>query len=451
MIHPDLRTLEHFAALALSRDAMIEIGRHVASCGVCRTRIRREVEGGAHLLARLTTSWPESSSEDYDSLFLRIEGRAAERLLAVRRERHLVQELDDELHRLPPQSRRAQAAADERFHIPALAERLLERCRGSWGEDRQLARDEAELALTIIDRLKGVSYGTGLQHDLQARGWAFLANVHRLSYEFAASHDAFAKAEHCLEVGSGDPLEQAQVLVLKSALLRAQRRMDDALKAVHQAIRIYRRTGDHHLQGSALVSEAMIHGFAADIEHSIELLCEAIPLLDSAREPRIAYVARHNLLKDFISVGRLAEAEAALPGLRQMVAEVGTREDRLRLLWVEGELQAALGQYSEAAEIFLRVREEFLSQGVGYDTALVSLDLAQVYLQQGLLADVKQTAVAMHAIFETHELHREALAALIMFQRAAEHETVSVHLIQEVKRFLNRSHGEYQLHSERPS
>ena len=64
--------------------------------------------------------------------------------------------------------------------------------------------------------------------------------------------------------------------------------------------------------------------------------------------------------------------------------------------------------------------------------ALVSLELSAVYARQGRTADVKRLAAEMLPIFQSCEVHREALAALIVFQKAAEMEQLSVGLVEEV-------------------
>ena len=94
----------------------------------------------------------------------------------------------------------------------------------------------------------------------------------------------------------------------------------------------------------------------------------------------------------------------------------------------------------DAAEAKLRlVRDEFVAEGIGYDAALASLDLAKIYLGQGRTAETRQLAAEMHSIFISREIHREALVALVFFQRAAEQERATVQLVEEVTSYLRRA------------
>ena len=57
-----------------------------------------------------------------------------------------------------------------------------------------------------------------------------------------------------------------------------------------------------------------------------------------------------------------------------------------------------------------------------YDTALVSLDLASLYAEQGRMAELKRIAEEMVPFFSSRQIHREALAALDYWRQAVEAE-----------------------------
>ena len=63
---------------------------------------------------------------------------------------------------------------------------------------------------------------------------------------------------------------------------------------------------------------------------------------------------------------------------------------------------------------------------MGYDAALVSLDLARLYAQEGCVEDLKRLAAELMPVFESRDVHREALVALLMFQKACEEERLTV-------------------------
>jgi hypothetical protein len=98
-----------------------------------------------------------------------------------------------------------------------------------------------------------------------------------------------------------------------------------------------------------------------------------------------------------------------------------------------------LQRIDQAEAAFREVREAFVEVGLGYDAALSSLDLASVYILQGRSADVSRVAEETLAIFQAHNNHREAIAALLVFSSAAHINRAGIDLVREVSSFLKRA------------
>jgi hypothetical protein len=105
---------------------------------------------------------------------------------------------------------------------------------------------------------------------------------------------------------------------------------------------------------------------------------------------------------------------------------------------VEGKIAAGFGHLARAEEAFLAVRQGFLEEGNGYDTSMVSLDLALVYAKQGRAGELKQLE-EMYSVFESQEIHREALAALLLFQQAAREEQLTVERVEGFIRYFKKA------------
>lgn len=452
MRHLDLLTLERFVASRLDRDRMIEAGRHLFACATCRTRLNGEVLGGAEILRRLRSKWPGGNdTAQYEKILERAQVRAAERICLARREQAHAEALADELEAEPPALREKRIATDGRFRNAVLVDRLLERARASWGEDTDRAEQLAQLALGVIDQLDPTLYGSGLICDLKARSWAYSGNALRIRSDLAGAEVALAKAERLLDDGSCEPLELALVLELKTSLLRAQRRLGQALETIRQVAAIYRRIRDTHMEGRALVGEAIVLGYAGELEKSIATYFRAVERIDPARDPHLAFAARHNLLADLVESGRTEEALPLLPEVRRGAAEVGNCRDKLRFTWLEALIEIETGQHLEAEEKLERVRAEYVEQGDGFLVALVSLDLARLYLEEGRTAETRRLASEMQSIFMAKNIRREALASLVIFQRAAEQEAATVVLVKDIARRIKHVQRNSPSAPERPA
>lgn len=92
-----------------------------------------------------------------------------------------------------------------------------------------------------------------------------------------------------------------------------------------------------------------------------------------------------------------------------------------------------------AEEGFRLVRDGFLQEGNAYDAALVALELATMYAEQGRTGEVKALAEEMVPAFEAQDVHRETLAALILFRDAARTEKVTLAFLGELATYLEHA------------
>ena len=111
-------------------------------------------------------------------------------------------------------------------------------------------------------------------------------------------------------------------------------------------------------------------------------------------------------------------------------------DHRLRKSWLLGRIARGWEHWAEAEDLLAETRSACLVQGLGYDTSLVNLDLAELYLTTRRTAEVKTLARQMVALFASQGVHREALAALLLFQQAAGAETLTADFVARLRRYL---------------
>jgi hypothetical protein len=99
---------------------------------------------------------------------------------------------------------------------------------------------------------------------------------------------------------------------------------------------------------------------------------------------------------------------------------------------------AGQGRLDAAERAFGVVHQEFRDRDRHYDAALVGLDLAAVWMQQGAHQAVCELADQMVATFTRLGIHREAVRALRCLLEACEAEEATVDEIVEVREFLAR-------------
>jgi tetratricopeptide (TPR) repeat protein len=342
-------------------------------------------------------------------------------------------------HSYEEQVRRADE--DESFHTWGLCQLLLDKSLKAGFGDPRTAVDLANLAIKVAAHL-GDAYDPSWVLDLRARAFAYLGNARRILGELRSAEDAFHKAEKCLDRStSGNTLILAEILDLKGSLRRAQRRFHAALELVEQSATLYREIGDPHGAGIALLKKAQVLSEMGDLTQAIQLLRDSTPPIDPILEPRLFTYARYNLLGCLVLAGRSDEADKLLPEVRNLFQGSAQPLDLVRLRWTEGNIALGLGRLGPAEAAFREVQRDFLERRMGYDAALVSLDLAHLYAREGCRDDLKRLAAELVPIFESRDVHREALVTLLMFQRACEEERLTVEMIQEMAAYLRRERG----------
>jgi tetratricopeptide (TPR) repeat protein len=379
--------------------------------------------------------------EHWDERVAVIEGRQAPILFA-------------ELLPLLFEEQLAAIRGEERFQNWGLCQLLLRESLEAVFEDPIRAISLAELGLRITEYLVEEAYDPEWVLDLQARAWACLGNGLRVLGELWSAESAFRRSEECLEASmTGNPHVRAEVLDLKGSLRRAQRRLEEAEALASEALALYRESGDEYGVGVVLIKQAKILEERGEPERAIALLEEsaliaapATPATPAdnpgpptdARKPRLLLCARHNLAFLLTTAERYAEAVALLPEVHRLSEELGNPLDLIRLRWVEGRIALGTGDGQAAEAAFREVQGEFFERHMGYDAALVSLDLAVLYARAGRVDELKSLAVEIMSVFESCEVNREALAALLMFQHAAQEERLTADLARQLAAFLKR-------------
>jgi len=117
---------------------------------------------------------------------------------------------------------------------------------------------------------------------------------------------------------------------------------------------------------------------------------------------------------------------------------------------VEGKIARGLGQHQDAEVLLLKARDGFLAEDAAFDTALVSLELASLYAEQGRVTEVKRIAEEMMPIFSSRQIHREALTALAFWKQAVDAERAGAELVNGVAAFLKRSRHDPELRFQQP-
>jgi tetratricopeptide (TPR) repeat protein/DNA-binding XRE family transcriptional regulator len=339
----------------------------------------------------------------------------------------------------PAAERPALARENQAFQTWAVSELAAHESIEAAAGDPDEALAWAGLAVLIADLAPGepAFYSRSQGYAAFHRGNAF-----RVKGRFRPeAEDEFERAKALWKAGeAGDPerlLDEARVLGMEASLRRELRQLPEALDLLDRALAADRGSERKYL----LINRANVLEDAGDFEEALATLRKTLPLLDADHEPHLVWSARFNALVSICHLGRHAAAAEEYEDIRKVAARLGGGIRLARLGWLAGWIKAGLGQPAEAEAAFEQVRREFLQRDIPFDAALVSLELAVLYEEQGRTAEVRQLTRELAPVFESQRISREALATLLLFREAVEQETLTLELARRLRDDFRRSRG----------
>jgi tetratricopeptide (TPR) repeat protein len=332
--------------------------------------------------------------------------------------------------------------ARSRFRSTRLVRLLLE-------ESRRCAPAQATESFHLADLARRVVNRTPQRaefFDLYVLATARMANACRVGDDRRKADELFTLARQVMsEHGVTDPEVVAQVDDLVGSLRKDQRRFQEAERLMRRAVMLFGLIGASEEAARVLINLGTTYRARGDMDRAIEATRSALTLLGPKGDLHLLIAGHYNLSLQLVQTDRFEEAAELLEMDEDLYRQVQEPWLQLRLLWLRGDIAAGRGMLDTAERAYAETRDRFVALKGGYDAAMVSLDLAVLYLRQGRTTDVWRMAEEMLPIFEAQDVHREVLAALVLFQEAARQEQLTVEKALEVAAYLREARSEPEL------
>lgn len=338
----------------------------------------------------------------------------------------------EQIRDLPPDEQWAVVHAARAYQSWALMERVCEESVAQASRNLERAAALARLAREIAERVRGPE---GWRNRVRGHAMAFEPNVLRVRGDLKAARVGIEEAKR-LWLSGEDPdgvLDPGRVLELEASLCRAQRRFEEALALLDEALGVSR------CPARVLINKGFTLEVLGEYQGSVDALLQAAPLLDPECDPRLWYQHRFNLAVNLCHQARYREAADLVHLIRDTATSLRDEVFLIRLTWLEGRIAGGLGRLEEALILLEQSRHAFSVRKMSYDVALSLLETAALLLAQGRASEVKELAHELAPLFESQGVHRESLAALRIFYEASEREEVSGELTRRILGFLYRA------------
>jgi hypothetical protein len=377
------------------------------------------------------------TSVNYDSAFRVLH-------LVLERHTHIVEEAQGKarkdlrvLLKLPhPERLDRIQRSHARFRGVTLAHGLVGEAKRHMPTEPQTVYELAETAETVLLR---TPYAPGY-YDALTRAIAYKANALRALGRLPEAEERIRNARSLVRHEDiTDNLIYAEIDWFEGVLRKDQRRFQESAELLARSASLFQLAGDRTEAARPLLALGLMYYDRQEPGKAIETTEAALAHLSPESEPYLYFGGRHNLTLFLVEEGRFDAAADLLQADAELYERFADPWTVLRQVWLKGKIAFATGRLEEAEQAFLEVRRGFIQQGNGYDAAMVSLDLALLYLKAGRTGEVQQIAAEMHTLFGAQEIHREAAAALLLFQEAAEREALTAEWVEDLTAYLKRA------------
>lgn len=297
----------------------------------------------------------------------------------------------------------------------------------------------ADAAIAIADQLPSNHYPAPLLDELRGSAWLERANVLRCLGRHAEAFDAIDIAERAFAQSPIAAFSIALVDYLRGVVCVEVERLDDALRYVRRAARVFRQFGEHERYVHARIVEATVLFDQNRIREARDLFAS---LIATAKElgdaPTLARLYA-NLANCQLQLQELAEAGESYTRSLSLYEALGLETERIRTRWNIGCLHIATGDTADGLARLREASREFEKLGLRTDAALVTLDLAEALLATGdgpARSEAAELCGTLVESFTAFGMTGHALTALAYLRDAFENGRATRNLVRHVRQYL---------------
>lgn len=322
-----------------------------------------------------------------------------------------------------------------RCDSPIIFEDLSRRALEMGRQDRRCGVELAELALATVE---GNACLLAERHgNLQALAWARLGNCLSLAENHTEADQAFRESERLwsLQDNRRENRTRAEISFLVGSHRLFQRRYDEAFDLLSESMILAKNSGATEILVKAELQLVAVMVHQGRLEATISHLRRILRLDGENFETQLH--ARQNLAAILIRLAQYSEARAEIALAEGICEKLGRPVSKLQLRWLRAQINSSEGKIESAEADYRLIRQGFQNLKELNYLAEVSLELAILLSDQQRHDEVIELLMTdVNPVFESLDIHREALAALSMLQGAVAAGQASRKTLKKAKSFL---------------
>jgi tetratricopeptide (TPR) repeat protein len=381
------------------------------------------------------TLFPENP--DYSAVMRRLQLSFVVAEGEVQAERNLAAELWSYLRPLSPEHRLLIVKNDESYQIWGLFDLLVHQAKLALRHNPIESVDLIHLALAVTELLDRGAYGDERVCDFQGAAYAALGNVKRILGDFAGAKEALSAAQDLLRRGTGDFIEEANLISIRASLLTDLGYLEDATNMLRDAVVCARAIADEHLEGRIRIQQASSIVWVDPVAGR-ELVELGLILLERNKDPYLELGAHYIQIVAVNELGYFAEARNTLETFRPLFRRYPDPSSQGRLLLLDGLIARNESRFKEAERLLRTLVALYEEHSFEFDLALATLDLAEVLALQGKTEESVTLLAELYPVLQQWGLHGDILRAWMMIQESVLRDTVHRETFKELELMLRR-------------
>lgn len=274
------------------------------------------------------------------------------------------------------------------------------------------------------------------------RGAAWREKAYALFYtgQFLDAEAALSVSERHFSSCLINEYDLARLSVVRALVLRPLARLQEAVEATEYGAATFLKYADANKTVAALVTKAQLLFSRERFDEAVALLDDVERRFHGEIDALTQVVVLNNLAYGYRKVGQTDLAMSYYDMVTAIYDERGMATESTRTRWNVASIAAGHGNIADALQRYEQVARDFDHLGMTSESALVSLDRAEILLSQERFDEVERLCRYAISLFERAGLiyTSRAMTALAFIQEAAQQRTASPVLIRQVRDYLKR-------------
>jgi tetratricopeptide (TPR) repeat protein len=301
------------------------------------------------------------------------------------------------------------------------------------------AVDLVYAALAVTDLLDTSAYGDERINDFKANSWAVLANAKRLAGDFQGAGEALRTAAGMVDLGTGDPYEEANVLSMTASLLTDLGEFERAAEVLQDAVALARSVRDRPLEGRLRIKQSSAIGWA-DPAQGLRLAELGLKLLrrPKSEDKHTELGALHLTALWANELGEFEEARSTLETYRYLYATFPDPWTQGHLLLLDGLICRNEARLEDSERLLRRLVEHDSEHGMAFDLTLATLEWAEALVLLGRYRDATDVLQEVYPLIEQWGAHIDILRAWKIVEESVQRRVVQHETFRELAMTVRR-------------